>query len=289
MCLGVSRETLLFFQASPNLTKNLPFDTWCVLRESGINKRTKRGCRSGKSTKRARAMKNFLWVGLVNARSIRNKTLILKYLITNERYYILTLTETWLYGNCDADWQHANPPGYSSYHLPPKTGRGGGVAIIHRATIVVSPSPIRGLTISNFEIMTAFLTTNSTSIRIILLYRPPQSNQKTFLCEFGKLLEVCSKSGKFIILGDFNLHVDNTSDTPAACFTSLVESYGLTTHVRDSTHIGGHILDLVLTRPSDNLKSDCMVDSLISDHFVVIKVLKTHRLLLKMNQSTTGQ
>lgn len=284
MCLGVSRESLLSFQASPNLVKNLPFDTWCVLRELGINKRTRRGCRGGKSTKRARAMKKFLLVGLVSTRSIRNKTLILQDLIINERYDILTLTETWLSGNGDADLQQACPPGYSSYHLPRKTGRGGGVAIIHRVTIAVSPSPIRGLTTTTFEIMSVLLTTNSTSIRIILLYRPPQSNQTTFLCEFGKLLEaVCSKSGRFIILGDFNLHVDNISDTSAARFTSLAESFGLTQHVRDPTHIGGHILDLVLTRTSDNLIGDCMVDSLISDHFVVTTVLKAHRPLLKMN------
>lgn len=47
-----------------------------------------------------------------------------------------------------------------------------------------------------------------------------------------------------------------------------MESFGLTQHVRDLTHIGGHVLDIVLTRPSDNLIGDCMVDSLIFHHFV---------------------
>lgn len=130
--------------------------------------------------------------------------------------------------------------------------------------------------------MSALLTTNSTSIKIVLIYCPPQSNHLTFLREFEKLLEIlCSSSDKFFIMGDFNIHVDSILDGPSRRFTSLTESFGVVKHVSEPTHIGGHILDLILSRSSDNLISRCVVDSIVSDQFVVPTVLKAHRTPLK--------
>ena len=48
-------------------------------------------------------------------------------------------------------------------------------------------------------------------------------------------------------------------------------------HVRDPTHVSGHILDLVLSRPTDRLIADCLVSGLISDHFAVRCLVRAHR------------
>ena len=52
------------------------------------------------------------------------------------------------------------------------------------------------------------------------------------------------------ISGDFNFHLDVSGDVDAAKFA---EAMCLTQHVRSPTHIQGHILDLVITRNSDNI------------------------------------
>ena len=48
-------------------------------------------------------------------------------------------------------------------------------------------------------------------------------------------------------------------------------------HVLSSTHVGGHILDLVLSREADNCVADCFVKGVISDHLAVNSVFRAHR------------
>lgn len=51
-----------------------------------------------------------------------------------------------------------------------------------------------------------------------------------------------------MMMGDFNLHIDNTStDSQAGTFMDLTGRPGLSQHVESPTHRCGHILDLVLT------------------------------------------
>ena len=114
-------------------------------------------------------------------------------------------------------------------------------------------------------------------IRVIVVYRPPPSatNKLTtslFLSEFTTLLENLSiTSGELLILGDFNLHVDKPSDPDASQFFSLLYAFGLTQHVRESTHTHGHTLDLVITRSNETTVFDTSVTDLgISDHYAIV-------------------
>ena len=56
-----------------------------------------------------------------------------------------------------------------------------------------------------------------------------------------------------LIVGDFNYHVDDISDSEACSFTNLIDSFGFIQHVSDSTHRSGHTLDLMLSRSHDSL------------------------------------
>jgi hypothetical protein len=55
-----------------------------------------------------------------------------------------------------------------------------------------------------------------------------------------------------LVLGDFNIHFDVSDDADAVKFHDLLESLGLEQHVTKSTYIHGHILDLVITRKTEN-------------------------------------
>ena len=72
--------------------------------------------------------------------------------------------------------------------------------------------------------------------------------------EFSSLLEsYIIKTGSLLIAGDFNFHVDDTSDAVAANFLGLLESFDLRQHVHSYTHRAGHTLDLVISRSAESI------------------------------------
>lgn len=56
-----------------------------------------------------------------------------------------------------------------------------------------------------------------------------------------------------LTLGDFTIHVDVADDLDSIRFLDLVESVGLQQHIRHSPHVGGHTLDLIITRQIDRI------------------------------------
>ena len=109
-------------------------------------------------------------------------------------------------------------------------------------------------------------------LRLLIIYRPPDQKASIFLSEFADLIASYSLlSGKLIILGDFNFHVDISTNSDAQRLLSLLDSMNLQQHVDQPTHIGGHTLDLVITRLCEltinNIHYD---DSSGSDHFTVM-------------------
>ena len=59
---------------------------------------------------------------------------------------------------------------------------------------------------------------------------------------------VLQKSGKPIIFGDFNFHIEDALDSVAKKFISLIKSKGFKQHVDKPTHISGGRLDPILTK-----------------------------------------
>jgi len=55
---------------------------------------------------------------------------------------------------------------------------------------------------------------------------------------------------EFVIIGDFNLHIENPSDHLTSQFLSILSS---TQHVDFPTHKKSHILDLVITSSNSSL------------------------------------
>ena len=49
----------------------------------------------------------------------------------------------------------------------------------------------------------------------------------------------------------------------------MLKSANLHQHVNDVTHIGGHTIDLVITKIDDNIVNNLSVGSLLSDHLAI--------------------
>ena len=94
--------------------------------------------------------------------------------------------------------------------------------------------------------------TKNVSLQIFLVYRPPPSASNIlsfaiFREEFSEIIIlITSKHKYYVILGDFNIHVDNKSWQQTHSFTDVLGTVNLSQFVPKPTHTAGHILDLVL-------------------------------------------
>ena len=276
---AISRHLFFALAHSPLLPHRLPDASFRTIRELGIaSRRTRRGCRGGLAAKRARAAKRFLQAGLINARSVACKPDVITSLLLSADLDFLAITESWLTEQHGDDLLHGLcPDGYASLQAPRIGRRGGGTALIHRSTIRADRvAPVFEAT--TFEHLSVSLFFNSVCIRLVIIYRPPSTNAGLFLSEFATYVEqLAITTGKLLIVGDFNIHLDSPSCPFSEKFLSTITSFGLCQHVRDPTHVSGHILDLVLSRPTDRLIADCLVSGLISDHFAVRCLVRAHR------------
>lgn len=90
------------------------------------------------------------------------------------------------------------------------------------------------------------------------------------------LERVATYAAPLIIVGDFNIHMDDVADTNAGKLLDIAAAHGLIQHVKAATHCGGHTLDLVLT-PNDLNVTILPIDPpLLSDHSAVIVNLGQH-------------
>ena len=122
-------------------------------------------------------------------------------------------------------------------------------------------------------------------VRLSVIYRPPPSTRnktthKQFQAEFAdyNLGHIVTAPGMLLIVGDFNYHVEDTSDSEACSFTNLIESFRFIQLVADSTHRSGHTLDIVLSRSHDSLVLQThSIDHGFPDHFPVFTHLSIRK------------
>src|SRR6218665_727039 len=153
---------------------------------------------------------------------------------------------------------YSKPPGYSLHSFPRITPSsksaeisGGGSAFLVRELAIVLYSSRH--TFKSFECSSITLQLASDILTVFDIYRPPTSSDysqkpSVFLDEFGSLLSLAATTpNEFVLVGDFNVHVDTPSDTLPSSFLNLLSSVNLVQHVNFPTHIENHTLDLLIT------------------------------------------
>ena len=110
---------------------------------------------------------------------------------------------------------------------------------------------------------------NGHKLILLVVYRPGSAMiTQSFYDEFeDTVCAVISMNQNFVIIGDFNVHVDDMSDAHGTRLRCLFDAYGLHQHVQSSTHDHGHTLDLVVTADT-TLVFDLQVHEMhkLSDH-----------------------
>ncbi len=106
---------------------------------------------------------------------------------------------------------------------------------------------------------------------LAILYRPP-GHHTDFIKEFGDFLsELVQAADKVLIVGDFNMHIDNEKDALGSAFIDILNSIGVRQHVSGPTQCRNHTLDLILLHGIDVNGVDILQQSGdISDHYLAL-------------------
>ncbi|XP_040912342.1 uncharacterized protein LOC121193970 isoform X2 [Toxotes jaculatrix] len=207
-----------------------------------------------------------LKTALFNTRSLNNKSLILNEFITDNKLDLLCLTETWHKPMDYVALNQTTPTGYSYVDNPRAEGRGGGIAVIHRDDLTLSPLSIPAA--SSFEHL-AFRLPGPQSLTVAIIYRPPKTTS-SFLSDFTDFFtQLSSISSSLLLLGDFNIHIDSPKCKFSADFLDILNCFNLTQHVNSPTHSRGHILDLVCSTACLCIQNLSLTDLAISDHLAI--------------------
>ena len=220
-----------------------------------------------------------LCLGLVNARSVRNKTSVITDYVTENDLDLCLLTETWLTNLDNVHRASLKTNCYDFCDFPRQSERkGGGTGIIFKKGFKVSKQDC-GEKVS-FEFSEWLVEWSNCRLKICIIYRQPYSDShpvttSTFFDEFSDYLESLVLCDEPICLaGDFNIHVDDHQNIDQIKLCEIFASFGLVQKVSIPTHQSGHTLDLIATRNCSDVEiSPPTAGYFLSDHcFILSKV-----------------
>ena len=115
---------------------------------------------------------------------------------------------------------------------------------------------------------------------IIGIYYSPQStdqqfNNSNFIDQFTDLLtEELPKHQDLIIIGDINIHLNDSEDQDAQTLLNTIAVFNLKQHVDIPTHNLGHALDMIITPATYH--GSFIAEPCISDHrFITLETSHT--------------
>ena len=114
-------------------------------------------------------------IELFNVQSLTNKSCLIHNHIQDKCLDIMCLTETWHQPDVFSVLNETCPPGYCYLQQARSSGRGGGLAVIYRNHLTLSPLPLPEL--SSFECL-AFNSKHPLPMTVLLIYRPPEPNPR---------------------------------------------------------------------------------------------------------------
>ena len=209
---------------------------------------------------------------LINARSLRNKSLFVRNYVDECSLDIVALTETWLTDEDTTSVSELCRDNFTLVHQPRGSARRGGdigvlfrktLQLISRVTIDTRASETLSVTLRNAH--------TSCTTRVVVMYRPPNSCFGTFLDDVSKVLLIAgTHPTETVVCGDFNTKYDDPTCTDAVNLADLLDTAGFEQHVTGATHERGNTLDLVITAKAQHpIFTAVRPTSLITDHYAV--------------------
>ena len=199
--------------------------------------------------------------GLINIQSVSNKTIQIREMINDRAFDIVALTETWLMESDSAKINEMTPFTHTFHHIPRVGKRGGGVGLFASKALTHLRVQKR-IEVESFEYMEVIFKCSGQWILCLVVYRPPGPSVNNFIEKFRNLLDLIDMvSLKVVIMGDFNIRMDDPTHHDTIAFNELLEEYQLMNNVKNSTSRAGHMLDLIIGDVSNNIIESVEVES----------------------------
>ena len=249
-------------------------------------------------------LKDNMRLCLWNAQSIKGKDTLLHDYMLSAQLDTCILMETWLKDKDDI-WLQTSDLQTDGYKccLHNRERPSGGLALIHKDLYKVMRID-EGYMPTSFEKCPWKMEKGNKMITLEVIYHPPGRPGQSILHFTEELTEYVEKyvitRHNPILLGDFNVHVNDLDDAEAMDFLTTMEVMGFVQHVDFSTQKKGNTLDLIFTH---NMMQISVLRTLqgpfLSDHCVIIATigmlcgkwehrLMTHRKLKYIDMDQLG-
>ena len=220
----------------------------------------------------------YLKISHINAHSIYHKAQPFQEHILSNDVSLCAITESWLPSDEeDLRYKEVPPLGYNILSEPRADGRHGrGLALVYKDYLKPKCRPSHMTEL--LELMNVNITIKGTNINLYIVYRPPKGSVIEFCNSLATILEnnINIDRGKLLMLGDFNIHLDEENNLDTITFNDFLESFGLINYTTVFTHTAKHILDLVISNDS-TLVYSVLPGHVLSDYLFVHATLKIMR------------
>jgi hypothetical protein len=214
-----------------------------------------------------------LKMGLLNVRSLNNKTDDVLELQHDNDLDILLLVETW-HDTDSVCMRRLRRRGFTVSDRPRPRASTQSLSVNHGGVVVLSSSGIPHASVdlnsdfNSFEAVCARVSAGSSQLIMLLIYRTGPITT-TFFTELSEALNIIATfRAPILVAGDLNIHVERDSDSHSRTLIDLMASYNLTCRVDAPTHDLGGTLDVVFTQADLPLHVTTSLTG-FSDHFLL--------------------
>ena len=215
----------------------------------------------------------------INCHSISNKIADLKTHITHNHLDVCILMETWIKEDDTTTSALLCPLGYKSLLISRKKQRGGGFALVYSVKATAKISQIHEF---KSMVCTSFIINLPTNVlHLVAVYRPPDRSVLHFALDMLDLTErSINVAGKLILSGNSNIRINDINCPETNTFLDLLECFGLTNHIRFTTHKSTSTITLVIFPKGTNYIWDPRQGRLFSDHHIVVQCHHHKRIMI---------
>ena len=218
------------------------------------------------SSTRTNEKDQYMHLAHVNAPSVCNKILQTQEYILRSQIDICAITETWIKSSDEYTSKDLTPSGYLCCAVPcPNDRIGGGIALQYHSSLEVKQ--MTTMASANLECACYEVTGKNNTTDLPIVYRIPGTSMIICCSKLVDLLgESITQKADMIMIGDFNIHMDDPLDNDTILFNDFLDAFNLTNKVDFPMHKSGHQLDLILTSRTSATVHSILQSHQLADH-----------------------